>query len=171
MKRIVSAFVVIGALAVAPTALAYVDSSATQNSISGNGTFGSPTNTFRMSFRASRTDQNAVGNAQVYGSDAQHHLHSFTGFVSCMAVNSTGTNATVLIKISDTINEPSNLYGVLINVTDGASGAGSEDGTGDAIGLTNLNQNQYNAALSAGCTAAPGATPLSSGNITVIKAG
>ncbi|HMC71598.1 MAG TPA: hypothetical protein VKJ07_20740 [Mycobacteriales bacterium] len=171
MKRKVLALVVAGLLVLVPSAWAYVDSTATQNSVSGNGTFGSPTNTFRMSFRASRTDKNAVGNAQIYGSDAQHHLHSFTGFVSCMAVDSTGTNATVLIKISDTINEPSNLYGVLIHATDGASSGADENGSGDALGLVNLNQSQYNAALTAGCSPAAGVSPLSSGNITIIKAG
>ena len=88
-----------------------------------------------------------------------------------MAVDSTGTNATVLIKISDTINEPSNLYGVLIHATDGASSGADENGSGDALGLVNLNENQYNAALSAGCSPAAGASPLTSGNITIIKAG
>jgi hypothetical protein len=174
LKRIIGLLSATAVIALVPAAgtSAYVDSTSTVSGVhTTNGQFGSPVNTFdiQMDSNPGFGDSVPNGSVQFSGTDAHGVVHSWRAFGVCMHVDSVGQNATILALLFERTNEPDALDAVLIHVTD-TEAAGSENGTGDRMDVTNLNTNQYNRQYNNGCADTPaGKRAISAGDITITK--
>src|SRR5436305_14563147 len=98
----------------------------------------------------------------ISGTDAKG-THSYDGTVECFNVAISAADAGVLARVSNPVGEPASLYGVLVHLTD-PEPESSENGVGDKVDITNLNQTQYNRQKTAGCAGAPAKTALATGH-------
>jgi hypothetical protein len=152
-----------GACVYAPAASAYFSSNPFVEATATSATFGGNTLTLTAHRDFVPSGSAATGSFSLSGTDAKG-THSLSGPVD--RIEAFGDDAGVLAHQTSSSGEPASVYGVLFHVTD-AEPQGTNDGAGDKLDVTMLNQKQWQRAMSTGSVPQTGKQSLSAGNLTV----
>jgi hypothetical protein len=127
-----------------------------------NATFGDG-NVLNLTAHHGANSLVTTGLFNLTGTDA-NGTHQLVGTVDCMQVSD--PTGAVLAHVDSSSGEPASVYGVLFQLSDPEL-RNTNNGIGDTIAVTMLNQRQYQRALASGCSAAVGKQSLTGGNVIV----